>query len=156
MSVSEVKIDMSGWEKLKRKLTAVERDAHVKVGVLGDSSDEGDGDMSIVDIAAVHEYGTLDGRVPSRSYMRSALIGRLVELKKLQGNVAVGYVTGRLSLDQALGMIGEWAAAAMRAQITDSNLPPPLQPATVKRKGSDKPLVDTGQLVMAITYEVVK
>lgn len=31
---------------------------------------------------------------------------------------------------------------------------PPLKPSTVKRKGSDKPLIDTGKLLNSITHKV--
>ena len=41
-----------------------------------------------------------------------------------------------------------------RAHIRNGNWVPNA-PATIRRKGSDRPLIDTGQLVNAVEYEVV-
>jgi hypothetical protein len=35
-----------------------------------------------------------------------------------------------------------------------AGVPPPLKPATIARKGSSRPLVDTGRLLSAITWVV--
>lgn len=49
----------------------------IKVGVLKDAphpnSDGSPGTSTLVQIAAVHEYGSLDGRYPVRSYLRMPL-----------------------------------------------------------------------------------
>ena len=52
-----------------------------------------------------------------------------------------------------LGQTGEAIAGQLRESIINLT-EPPLAPATVARKGSDKPLVDTGHMLASVDYEV--
>ena len=63
-------------------------------------------------------------------------------------------INERLEVDAALGLLGTWAVAAIQAKIR-TNIPPELKQATIDRKHSDLALVDTGQLLNSLTYEVV-
>ena len=54
---------------------------------------------------------------------------------------------------KTLGQIGEAIAGQLRQSIIDTN-EPPLKPATIARKGSSKPLVDTGVMLNSVSFEV--
>ena len=43
---------------------------------------------------------------------------------------------------------------AVRRVLTQAGIAPPLKPATIARKGSSTPLINTGQLRSAITWRV--
>lgn len=146
--------------KLKRLLalgTGLEK-ARVKVGILegkGGEAEHGESGMAIIEIAAVHEFGSVDGRIPERSFLRRTFEEQQDELIKFQSKIAVAVVNQRLSIEQGLGQLGLWAQAAIKRTITgDPPIPPPLKPATIARKGSDRPLVDTGQLLNSIQWEL--
>jgi hypothetical protein len=50
-------------------------------------------------------------------------------------------------------VMGSTLANAMKRKIVDgAGVPPPNAPSTVAKKGSSRPLVDTGRLVNAITW----
>ena len=54
-----------------------------------------------------------------------------------------------------LKLIGEDIAGALQESIANFT-DPPNAPSTVKAKGFNKPLVDTGQMLRAVSYEVKK
>ena len=74
-------------------------------------------------------------------------------LKKLLGKV----LDGDLSEGIALGIVGQQCVDWFRAAIT-AGLKPKLADSTLKRKGPGKttPLIDTGQLIGAISWELRK
>jgi hypothetical protein len=64
--------------------------------------------------------------------------------------VANGY-DATLTLRQT----GEAVAGQLRQSIVDTN-DPPLAESTIKRKGFDKPLIETGHLFNSVDFEVAE
>lgn len=143
------------WRELRARLKVHGRaQSHVQVGVLGDSGTHHSG-FSMVELAAVHEFGSPAAGIPERSFIRSALRDRKDEMTKLLTGVAKRIIDNKMTIDQGLGQLGLWAATAIKKQIIGQDIPPPLKASTVAKKGSSKPLVDTGQLLGAISWKVV-
>jgi hypothetical protein len=71
------------------------------------------------------------------------------------GKITKAIVLGAVDVRQGIGMLGAWGAAQVKNTITQTDIPPPLAPSTIAAKGSSKPLVDTGQMLNAITWEVI-
>ena len=144
-----------GWRQLRRDL----KSAHVKVGYFAGPKDARPGDpITNVELAVVHEFGSPGQGIPERSFMRSTIdaqtneyIGVLNKLLKMALSArAVG-----TSVTRALGILGEKVSADIKKRVmTGEHIPPPLKPRTIARKGSDRPLIDTGRLITAITYLV--
>lgn len=57
-------------------------------------------------------------------------------------------------LQEGLGESGAYLEAKMAEKVSEGAIPPPLKPATVKRKGSSRTLVDTGELLGQISSEL--
>ena len=91
--------------------------------------------------------------IPERSFMRSTLKEKKKEIIALQKKMLVQIRKGEMTVEQALGLIGEFTADAMSQKLVQLK-DPPNTAATIKRKGSNNPLVDTGQTKNSITYEV--
>lgn len=142
------------WRELRAKIKKLGSKARVQVGVLGDAGMH-HGGISMVELAAIHEYGSPAAHIPARSFIRSAFRDRKQEFAKQLEKVAKAVLSNKMDPATALGRLGLWGANAVKRQITGKNIPPPLKPATIARKGSSKPLVDTGQLVGAISWKVV-
>ncbi|HEY1814893.1 MAG TPA: hypothetical protein VGG74_21245 [Kofleriaceae bacterium] len=121
-----------------------------KVGVF--SGTEADG-TSLADVLAFQEFGT--ATIPERRPLRRTFEEKRAELVKVCEGAAKQVVLHGMSVARAVGLIGAWGAGAVKATITQGDLPPPLAPATIAAKGSSKPLVDTGRLLGAITWSVV-
>ena len=62
-------------------------------------------------------------------------------------------VEGKITEAAALDMLGAKVASYCQEAI-DNGIEPALADETVRRKGSSKPLVNTGQLKSAITWKV--
>lgn len=139
---------------------------HVAVGVLGAKGAEkhrefvagADGTTveqvgahTVAEVAQWNHYGT--SAIPARPFLTIAMNLHRDALAKLQRRLAHGIVIGKLEIDQALGLLGEAAAAAVKQTIADG-IPPPNAPATIERKGSATPLIDKDQLRGSITYLV--
>jgi phage gpG-like protein len=132
-------------------LRKAEKQTHVAVGILQDEQrPEG---FSMVDLAAVHEYGSNDLRIPARSFIRSTCDAKGKEhlelIRKLQWKIIGRHITAK----QALVQLGEVVSKDM-VQTINAGIEPELKEVTIKRKKSSRPLIDTGRLKAAITHEV--
>lgn len=132
--------------------------AKVSVGVQGAqartlrSTDDGD-TITLAEIATVNEFGSSDGRIPARSFLRSTADARRIELNAVKRAALRSVASGKRTTEEALNLIGQWFAAAVQRTITELRSPPNA-PSTIARKGSSKPLIDTGQLRQSITWAV--
>lgn len=148
-----MKVNDKKWKQLKKKLGKLSLGkAHVRVGTFGGVHSSG---YLMPELMATHEFGSQDGRIPQRSFIGATLSERRQEITKLLSQYADQILQDKLAPAQALGQLGLWAATAVKAKITTTDIPPPLKPSTIARKGSTKPLVDTGQLVNSITWVVI-
>lgn len=152
----EDKIDFSGWQEMRARVkAAASRRARVKVGVLSSAGQHGG--IHMADLAAVHELGS--GPIPERSFIRRTLDLRSADINKFTARVAGAFVEDTMDLDDALGLLGQFVVAAIRRTITTEQVVPRLDESeagrrTIARKGSSVTLVDTAQLLNAISYEV--
>lgn len=142
-----------GWTDI-RKQARKSRKAHVAVGILGAHGSRDDG-MTNAGIGTVHEYGAPEVGVPERSFIRATMDSKASEYRALAKRLGGMIASKQISIEQALGLFGARAVSDIRRRI-QFGIDPPLAPKTIRRKGSSKPLIDTGQLVNAITWEVRK
>lgn len=126
----------------------------ISIGVHSDDAQHthGSGDgTTIGDIATWMEFGTQT--VPARSFIRGWFDERGDFIAKTIRTQMAAVVSGKRTLDQALARL-ELAFEGDVKQRIRRNIPPPLKPATVARKGSSVALIDTGQLVNSIRARV--
>lgn len=62
-------------------------------------------------------------------------------------------IEGKQTKVQALRRVGEKAVASIKERIVN-RIPPPNAPSTIKKKGSDVPLIETGHFLGAIGAKV--
>lgn len=105
--------------------------------------------LDLVQIAAVHEFGTKN--IPERSFVRPAYDKNKGTINKLIVDLHKKVLMGDISIEKALDILGLKNTQMMREAI--DKLPgPPLSEKTVARKKSDALLIDTGQLRKSIQY----
>lgn len=148
MSKPEVKVIDRGWNRIQQMFRA-NRLRFVAVGLIEKTNARSDSGLTNAQLGTIHEFGL---GVPERSFLRSTFDKNQESwwrsLKTRAGMVLAGRIDPEETLDRMGAMIQGEVRDAIRAGI-----PPALAPATVNRKGSSKPLIDTGQLVQAITFE---
>lgn len=101
-------------------------------------------------VATIQEFGS--GAIPARPFMRPAVAehGReWLDQLAAGGRKAMkpGSALTPLMVLEAVAMM----AAGNVGEMIQAVNSPPLDPRTVARKGSDKPLVDTGQMIQSVT-----
>lgn len=144
-----------GVDRLERNVRrAMKGPTRVKVGLPAGTSSYPDG-TSVFEVGAVHEFGSQDGRIPERSFIRSTLEKKRSELDAMAGKIGKKVERDGGTLEEGLNLMGSVLAAAIQETIADG-VPPPNAPSTIRRKGSSKPLIDTGHLRQSITWQVVK
>jgi hypothetical protein len=145
------------FSKIMTNIKKIEGKPYVKVGVM-----EG----PLVVIAASNEFGTnRAGRgnsvtIPERSYMRSTFDEKKDEWTKLTDRLRMAVLTGKQTIDGALKILGLEIQADVKKKIV-SGVPPAnalstLEKKTVGGKRGTTTLVDTGDLLGAIDFQVVK
>lgn len=113
----------------------------------------------LIDVAVYNNYGTFneDGSVhiPARPFMDIGGFKASLEIKPLVKMLAKKVLEGKTTLHVAANILGAKAAAIMKNTIRDLD-EPPNAPATVAKKKSANPLVDTGLLMQSVTWEIRK
>lgn len=144
-----------GFDQLMTTFKLNSKESHVNVGFLQSSGMHRDSDMTVAALAAVHEFGSSDGRIPQRSFMRSAVSMNKNAIQTLIDKLAAKVADGDMQRDAALGVIGQFLKDKIISRI-NSNIPPPNAPSTIARKGSSHTLIDTGQLKSSVNWEIKK
>lgn len=148
-----VKDDKKKFIALKQAIAKMALGPHVAVGVLQDKpmTDE----FTMVDLAVVHEFGSNNGRIKPRSFMRSTCDAKQKEHAEIMAKLQSKYIAGKLPLKKALMQLGEIVSKNM-VQTINQGIEPGLAESTIQRrkKKSTKPLIDTGRLKGSITYDV--
>ena len=139
-----------GWKAIKREVERAQR-REVAVGILQGSTDsEG---TSIAEYATYNEFGTED--VPSRPFMAMSFDENVAAINSDFQRQSKRLVTGEVTAEQALTIIGQKHAGRVQNTITGRNILPALAPSTIAaKKGSTKTLVDTGAMANAVQIEV--
>lgn len=143
---------ISGGEKLEARLQElaqkVSNPATLRVGFLSGAAYP-DG-TSVPMVAAIHNFGAPAAGIPPRPFFSNVVArgkttwgDKLVDVLK-----AVDY-----DAKQALLRMGEGIKGEIQDEINNGSFAP-LKPATVRRKGFDKPLIDTAHMLNSVDYEV--
>lgn len=141
-------------------------DAAVYVGILQDQGSEldEDGNITVAGYAAVNEFGSADGSVPERSFLRSTVDanGRVYE-SELQA-VAVEAIDAAVrslssgqaeaTLERGLGRVGARAARDVQLTIRDLRDPPNAPSTLAGKYPGDNPLIETGRMRQSISFAV--
>ena len=160
--MSRVTLDLGGLNALRAALKAgsklrahvgLFRSKSVRTARPGSWSEKIDNPT----LGLVHEFGSAEHNIPARSFLLMPLMQRLqkrinqigrgvwagiINQRGLGHGLAVLGVQGEIVVQEAFdsGGFGQWA---------------PNKPATIRRKKSAKPLIDTAQMRKAVSSRVV-
>jgi hypothetical protein len=145
-----------GFNNLKQEIKRA-GNSYTKVGypVEDEKSYKGK-QITTLQVAIIQEFGAPAKKIPARSFVRSYFDGNNKDIQKFADRLYSQVILGRKTTRKALGLLGEYVKAGVQKQI-DKVFYPALKPATIKRKKSSKPLIDTGQMRASVTHiEVIK
>ena len=115
----------------------------------------GDG-RSIIENAAVHEYGSLDGTIPERSMLRVPFKIKNDDIGGAMLQQWTAVAEGRRDVDTALGRFGVFAVNVVNEAFRTGGFGrwKKLDDETVKRKGFSDILEDTRVMRNSVTHVV--
>lgn len=127
-----------------------------RVGILTDSPNKKTTNAVIAELNE-REFGFVNGKgafVPSRSTVRLPLTIKEDDIKKATSNAITE--ANQESIDKAIDVMGKACLEAIEGAFDTQGYGQwaPNAPATVKRKGSDTPMIDEGILREAYSYEL--
>lgn len=103
----------------------------------------------LADVAAWNELGTSD--IPARPFMREAADQYRPRFETLSRHLVGKVIDGTATAETVLKTVGEWFQGRVQAKLTAGPWAANA-PATVRAKGSSKPLIDTGRLRQSIRW----
>jgi hypothetical protein len=112
----------------------------------------GKASSDIVMHAVWNEFGTR--RIPERPFFRRAMRNNRDKYAATLRAAAPSIFTGQVQPASVLHRLGIMAQGDIQHEI-DVTYVPPNAPATVVRKGSSHPLIDTGSMRRAVTWRTV-
>ena len=130
------------------KAVKAAKNKRVKIGFPAGSDTQDENGVSALYKAVVNNYGL---GVPKRPFMQIAFTKNIAKYQKFLGQKIS---ENPKDINTTLEKIGAMGKADVQRAIVDLQSPPNAQ-ATINQKGSSNPLVDTGQMLHAVTWEVV-
>lgn len=133
------------------------KNALVKIGVI-----EGTGEYNgtpIVEYATYNENGVAGSngnwKIPPRPFIKGWVDNKKENIENTIRRLFSKVASGEMKADEALKTLGQYGQDGIKSYIRNGDFVPNA-PSTIKRKGSSKPLIDSGTLRNSIRYEVVK
>ena len=157
MAKGSVKISKED-KKLREWIKRIGKNVKIKVGVLGTApgrtktkTESGGTIPTPQEVATWNEQGT--SRIPARSFIRApfeanAVANQAFAKEGLQRAVRGEYTFTQIMNRLGLRIVGQMVTA-MSAGVAPANAA-----STIARKGSSKPLIDTGQMRSSVTYAI--
>lgn len=138
----------------------ISENAKIKIGVLANEQRD-DSHFGSVELACVHEFGSIIRGIPQRSFLRQTMINRKDDFKaEIDANKdTIGKRIAAGNGDKVLEKMGAtWVRYVMETFDNEGPGWLGLKKSTVDRriKKSDKILQDTGEMKKSITYMVAK
>ena len=127
------------------------KELEVRVGFQSGKDTQEDG-TDICDIAAWNELGT--EHMPSRPFIRNSVDNHSDEINSFLMEKRNDLVNGA-SARKVLNEIGIFQKDLIQTEIVNGSFEPNAE-ATIKKKGSSKPLIDTGRMRQSVNYVVQK
>ncbi len=112
-------------------------------------------DVTLGEVAAVHEFGCPLRNIPERSFLRATIEKQSDEIKGDISNEINSFLRSGITSVEVANTISKNVLNRVQERIL-GGIDPKLSEKTIKRKGHDLQLVDTDQLFDAIKSEVVK
>ncbi|HEX5034652.1 MAG TPA: hypothetical protein VFW62_09245 [bacterium] len=143
-----------GMERIIRELGAADG-SYVKVGYPEEKDKKHDkAPMGVAAVAAIQEFGSDDVGIPARPSMGQAFDKNRGELNGFIAGEYGKVLEGKQDSEEGLNRIGVFFKGKVQKEIRDGGFVPN-KPATIARKGSSVPLIDSGQMRQSVDLEVV-
>lgn len=136
-------------------ISASKKAAKIEVGVLGPKahSKHRGSEVTTADVAGFQEFGT--ETIPKRPFVSGWFdaVGK-AGLPAILKDAAKKFLAGQIDGPKYVKLLGNYGVGGIQKLIS-AGIKPALAESTIKRKGSSKPLIDTGVLRASVSFRVV-
>ena len=136
----------------KRYFQELKKLAEMEVVVGFQEGQQYDDGASLSEVAAYNEFGSSD--TPARPFMKQSFEKREHELQAACDRVNSALSKGDTA-EHVLNQLGVVVKGMVQEEIGSGDFAPNA-PSTVRQKGSDQPLIDTGTMRQSVNYVVRK
>lgn len=152
--------DMPGLKALMKRMEDPHHSVLVGVPAGPQHKDDETGEtLSMVEIAAIQEFGSPEQNIPERPVLRQGARRAMREGASLNAAGLRAVIEGKKTLEQVVSLLGVAAVGSVKREFVQPDPEfKPLSPKTIaerkrkRGKASTRPLVDTGQYRQSITY----
>lgn len=143
-----------GYRKLMTQALDMAKGMSVTVGIHEAEGQKSHGELSVIDVGTINEFGGPNNNPPRRSFIRDwADENRTAHEENLR-KIAVAVLYGKTpSMKVAFDRFGLRCVGEVQKRISDGIAPPQAE-STIARKGSSTPLIDSGLLRASIAHKV--
>lgn len=154
-----VRVTVDVTKKFEEQMKALMKRS-VFVGIPQDKNARDDGPIKNATLGYINEFGSPAQNIPARPFLIPGVKAAGEKVSKILGKASVD-LNG--NVDSALDKAGLVAQSTVKSRIVNSVDIQGLSEATIKarsrrksrrRTGVMKPLIDTGQMLNSITYEI--
>ena len=136
----------------------------VEVGWVRAGERHADTTLTMPQLAAVQEFGANIAHkstgavtiIPPRPMLRTATKQKAKKWVEYAEGLSKAVLKGNMKQQGAINMFGQLVADDIKGVINDRKNWVPNAPSTVRRKGKNTPLIDTGSMRDAVDYRVHK
>lgn len=150
-----IKESGNGMADIKKAITFFKNNRCL-VGIPQAKGSRSKDEITNVELAFIHTYGSPKRNIPARPFIEPAIAQPDVKRKiseRMKAAVlhAIDGDTGAALLE--MHKAGQYGENAVKDYIGSDNLTPNSE-ATIRQKGSDAPLIDTGSLRSSVTHVI--
>ena len=127
------------------------KNAALKVGFIGTKQHKGT-DLTVAAIAVINEFGSQKKKIPSRPFFQNTLT-KNDNYKAFISEMAFEFMNKNKSMVSLLKVLGMKIQGDIQQEITELRKPPNSK-ATIEKKKSSNPLIDTGEMRRNVTYKI--
>ena len=110
-----------------------------------------DDGVDIADVALWNEVGTAN--IQPRPFLRQSVDNNTAKINSMCKAQVKGIASGQKTAKDALQALGVMQKALIQSSIRDGDFTPNAD-ATIEKKGSDKPLIDSGQMRQSVNFTI--
>lgn len=153
---TKIRMNLDGLDAMRQQIGDTYK---ARVGIIGGHAQRPDSSgLNNAEIGLIMLVGSMTRNIPARNWLTMPIERMMPEIIKAMGQGAAKSAFDRGDFHRLFEILGIKAEEAIQMAFETAGFGtwPPNAPSTVRAKGSDAPLIDTGNLRKNITSEVVK
>lgn len=138
-----------GWKRIERQFSSFKQ-IDVKIGLFGSGNSPKN---NVAYRGLVHQEPSPSSKTPRRPFMSNAFDEEEYKIKGFIKNEFGKVIDGKQTINQMIKRVGNMHEGQMKRSFTKYNYIE-LKEATIKRKKSSQPLIDTAVMRNSIKFKV--